>query len=117
MRVKYLGPVGMAIDHPALAGYDLTRFRASCYLVEVSEEAGVGGPLMEGDLLVVDEQKPTQHADLVIVDVDGEQRLFNSHRIGGRVRLMPTAGPRESLWARQSDLRGVVVSQARRYVL
>ncbi|MDI5893065.1 LexA family protein [Halomonas rhizosphaerae] len=115
MRVNYLGPLCAGISHPALEGYDLKRFKPTCYLVEVSEEAGVVGPLMEGDLLVVDEQKPAQHADLVVVEVEGEQRLFNSHRIGGRVRLIPTAGPRESLWARQSDLRGVVVSQARRY--
>jgi SOS-response transcriptional repressor LexA len=114
MRVNYLGPACLGIDHPALEGYDLSGFKPTCYLMEVSEDAGVGGPLMEGDLLVVDEQKPAQHADLV-VELDGEQRLFSSHRIGGRMRLMPTAGPSESIWARQSDLRGVVVSQARRY--
>ncbi len=77
---------------PALGGYDLSQFAPSCYLVGVGEEAGVSGPVIEG-----------------------EQRLFKGHRIGGRIRLMPTAGPRESIWARQSDLRGVVVSQARRY--
>ncbi|MGC3875034.1 hypothetical protein ACPF7Z_17420 [Halomonas sp. GXIMD04776] len=114
MRVNYLGPACLGIDHPALDGYDLSRFRPSCYLVEVSEDAGVGGPLMEGDLLVVDEQKPAQHADLV-VELDRVQRLFSSHWIGGRMRLMPTAGPDELIWARQSDLRGVVASQARRY--
>lgn len=113
MRVNYLGPACLGIDHPALEGYDLSRFRPSCYLVEVSEDAGVGGPLMEGDLLVVDEQKPAQHADLVVVELEGEQRLFSSHRIGGRMRLIPTAGPRESIWAQHSDLRGVVVRQVR----
>ncbi len=66
--------------------------------MEVSEDAGVGGPLVEGDLLVVDEQKPVQHDDLVVIELDGEQRLFRSHRIGGRMRLIPTAGPRESIW-------------------
>lgn len=111
MRVNYLGPACLGIDHPALEGYDLSRFRPSCYLVEVSEDDGVGGPLIEGGLLVVDEQKPAQHADLL----DGQQRLFSRHRIGGRMRLMPTAGPSESIWAPQSDLRGVVVSQASRY--
>lgn len=115
MRVNYLGPAMLGIKHPALEGYDLSGFPPSCYVVEVSEEAGVNGPLMEGDLLVVDEQRPVGHADLVVVDLEGEQRLFKSHRIGGRLRLMPTVGPKESLWARRSDLRGVVVSQARRY--
>ena len=76
-------------------------------MVEVSEEAGVVGPLMEGDLLVVDEQKPAQHADLVIVEVEGEQRLFNSHRIGGQIRLIPPTDRSGSFPARQSDVRGV----------
>ncbi|SDG22178.1 hypothetical protein SAMN05216571_106155 [Onishia taeanensis] len=117
MRVNYLGPVCMGIEHPALDGYDLTRFGLSCFLVEVSAEAGVAGSLIEGDLLVVDEQKPAQHDDLVIVEVEGEQRLFSSLRVGGRLRLIPTAGPRESIWARQAQLRGVVVRQARRYMV
>ncbi|MCI0508625.1 hypothetical protein C8E00_103477 [Chromohalobacter marismortui] len=115
MRVHYVGPLVAGLDHPVMRGYDASQFSPSCYLVEVSEEAGVNGPLMEGDLLIVDEQKPAGHADLVVVDLEGEQRLFKSHRIGGRLRLMPTVGPKESLWARRSDLRGVVVSQARRY--
>ncbi|NWO08556.1 MAG: hypothetical protein HLX50_23460 [Alteromonadaceae bacterium] len=66
-------------------------------MIEVSEEAVVNGPLMEGDLLVVDEQKPAGHVDLVVVDLEGEQRLFKSHRIGGRMRLMPSGGLRESI--------------------
>lgn len=113
MRVNYLSPVCLGIDHPALEGYNLSRFRPTCYLVEVSEDAGIGGPLVEGDLLVVDEQKTAQHDDLVVMELDSEQRLFRCHRIGGRMRLVPTAGPKESFWARQSDLRGVVVSLVR----
>ncbi len=70
----------LGIDHPALAGYDPTRFKPACYLGEVIKDAGVGGPLMEDDLLVVDEQKLAQHDDLVIVEVEGEQRLFSSYR-------------------------------------
>ena len=115
MRVNYLGPLCAGIDHPALAGYDLTRFAPTCYLVEVSDEAGVAGPLMEGDLLVVDEQKTAQHADLVIVDVEGGQRLFSSHRIGGQLWMIPPVDRSGSFPARQSELRGVVVSQARQY--
>src|SRR5690554_504891 len=116
MRVNYLGPLCAGM-HPAMEGLNLKQFRASCYLVEVSEEAGVNGPIMEGDLLVVDEARPVTHADLVVAELDGEQRLFHTHRIGGAYRLLPTAGPRESVLARISDLRGVVVSQARRYAM
>ncbi|MEO1852727.1 hypothetical protein [Chromohalobacter sp.] len=115
MRVHYVGPLVAGLDHPAMRGYDASQFPPSCYLVEIGDEGGIEGPLIEGDVLVVDEQRPVGHADLVVVDLEGEQRLFKSHRIGGRLRLMPTVGPKESLWARRSDLRGVVVSQARRY--
>ncbi|MBS9403685.1 hypothetical protein KG088_08580 [Halomonas sp. TRM85114] len=55
MRVNYLGPLCTGIGHPALAGYDLTRFAPTCYQFEVSGETGAAGPLREGDLLVVDE--------------------------------------------------------------
>lgn len=58
----------------------------------MGDEAGVVGPIIEGDLLVVDEQKPVQHDGLVVVELDGEKRLFSSHRIGVLMRLMPTAG-------------------------
>ncbi len=116
MRVNYVGPLCAGV-HRAMEGYDLKQFPPSCYLVEVSEEAGVSGPIMEGDVLVVDEAKPVCHADLVVAEFDGEQRLYQTHRIGGAYRLLPTAGPRHSVIARVSDLRGVVVSQARRYAV
>ncbi|MCE8028795.1 hypothetical protein HOP54_08845 [Halomonas daqingensis] len=116
MRVNYLGPLRAGI-HPAMEGLNLKQFKAGCYLVEVSSEAGVDGPIIEGDVLVVDESRPVGHADLVVAELDGEQRLFRTHRIGGAYRLMPTAGPRHSVIARVSDLRGVVVSQARRYAV
>ncbi|MCC5882493.1 MAG: hypothetical protein JJU25_07645 [Halomonas sp.] len=114
--MNYLGPLCAGM-HRALEGYNLGQFPPSCYLVEVSEEAGVNGPIMEGDVLVVDEAKSVGHADLVVAEIGGEQRLFQTHRIGGAYRLLPTAGPRHSVIARVSDLRGVVVSQARRYAM
>ncbi|MDI5920436.1 hypothetical protein QLQ86_06530 [Halomonas sp. LR5S13] len=90
MRVNYLGPLCAGISHPALEGYDLKRFKPTCYLVEVSEEAGVFGPLREGDLLVVDEQKPAQHADLVIGGGDREGSTGSS--CTGRCRALSVAG-------------------------
>lgn len=111
MRIHYLGPLCLGIKHPALAGHELSNYPTSCYLVEVSAEAGVDGPVIEGDVLVVDEARAPGHADLVVAEMEGEQRLFRTHRIGGAFRLLPTAGPRHSLTARARDLRGVVVKQ------
>lgn len=116
MRVNYVGPLIRGMKHPALKGYDLSRFAPTCYLVEVSEEAGVDGPLIEGDLLVVDEAAVVQHADLVIVERYGQHQLYSSHRVSGRIRLIPPVGS-GSFFAKASEVRGVVVSQARRYTL
>lgn len=111
MRVNYLGPCQLA-EHLALAGIDSDQLPSSCYLVEVSDEAGVDGPIIEGDVLVVDEARPVEHADLVVVDLDGEQRLFRSHRIGGSYRLMP-AGGGQGHFASAQSCRGVVVKALR----
>ena len=113
MRLTYLGPALLGHDHPALEGLDARRLPPSCYLVEVSEDAGVEGEIIEGDVLVIDEARPVQHGDLVAVQGEEALRLCRSHRIGGRFRLVCTAGPRESFFARQEDCRGVVVRQAR----
>jgi len=115
MQVNYVGPLCLGIDHPALEGYDTSRFGPSCYLVEVPEQAGVSGPLMEGDVLIVEEGRVPQHDDLVIAQVEDEQCLFHAFRIGGGLLLVPPLDRSGSLPARRSDLRGVVVSQARRY--
>lgn len=111
MRVNYLGPCQLA-EHPAFAGVDIRQLPPSCYLVEVSAEAGIDGPIIEGDLLVVDEARPVEHADLVIAELDGEQRLFRSHRIGGAYRLIP-AGGGQGHFARAQECRGVVVKTLR----
>lgn len=116
MLVNYVGPLCAGIHHPALEGYDLKRFSPSCYLVEISQCAGINGPLIEGDVLVVDEQRIPQHDDLVVAVVDDEQRIYRTFRIGGGLMLIPTSGRSGSFPAQASRLRGVVVSQARRYV-
>lgn len=111
MRVEYLGPLLGAV-HPALEGVEVRGYGPGCYLVEVSDEAGVDGLVIEGDCLVVDEARPVQHGDLVVVEVEREYRLFVSHRIGGRFRLLP-AGGGQGHFAHRSMVRGVVVHRER----
>ncbi|MEC9483134.1 MAG: hypothetical protein UMU75_07375 [Halomonas sp.] len=112
MRVTYLGPLIAGLQHPALQGYDLSQFSSTCFLVEVKEDAGLEGPLIEGDLLVVDEGRAPQHNDLVIALVEQQQCLFHAFRIGGSLLLIPPRGKSDSIPAQWLDLRGVVVSQA-----
>ncbi|PAU76751.1 LexA family transcriptional regulator [Halomonas salipaludis] len=107
MKVNYLGPAGL-VANPALEGLFIGELTPSCYLVEVAEEAGVSGPLIEGDVLVVDEARVAQHADLVVVEIEQEYRLFRSHRIGGGYRLLPACGG-SGMPARNKQCRGVVV--------
>ena len=112
MQLTYLGPLCVGLSHPVAAEIDPARFPPSCYLVEVRDGAGVAGPIIEGDVLVVDEARPVQHADLVTVETDEGLRLFQSHRIGGRFRLVPASGGEGHL-ADPDTCRGVVVRQAR----
>jgi hypothetical protein len=112
MQLTYLGPMREALPHPLGDEIDPEHFPPSCYLVEVSAKAGVEGPIIEGDVLVVDEARPMQHADLVVVETGEGLVLFRSHRIGGRFRLVP-AGGGQGHKARPELCRGVVVRQAR----
>ncbi|WP_442907946.1 S24 family peptidase [Halomonas sp. PA16-9] len=82
----------MGVEHPAIAELDKRKFPPSCFLVEISEDARPGGLWTEGDVLVVDEARSFGHGDLVVAEVEGEFRLFKSHRVGSRCRLLPTAG-------------------------
>ncbi|MFM9269991.1 hypothetical protein ACJ7V3_06980 [Halomonas elongata] len=112
MRVNYLGPAALGIDHPALEGYDCTRSRANCYLVEVCAGTGIEGEIIEGDMLMVDEALPVQHGDLAVIETDEGLELFRSHRVGGAFRLLPVSGG-EGMFARQVECRGVVIRWAR----
>lgn len=109
MRVNYIGPLRAGLAHPAVETLAAEAFSSNCYLVEVSEEAGIEGPVIEGDVLVVDEARALQHGDLALMDVEGQLRLFHCHRIGGAYRLIP-AGGGQGVFAKLDDCRGVVVA-------
>ncbi|MGO2242253.1 MAG: LexA family protein [Halomonas sp.] len=112
MRVNYLGPAVVDVEHPAVAEMDRRKFPPSCFLVEISDEAKPGGSLMEGDVLVVDEARSYGHGDLVVAEVEGEYRLFKTHRVGSRCRLLPANGG-QGCFITVQQFRGVVVRQAR----
>lgn len=112
MRVTYLGPAVVGVEHPAVAEMDSRKFPPSCFLVEISEDASPGGLWMEGDVLVVDEARSFGHADLVVAEVEGEYRLFKAHRVGSRCRLLPPEGG-QGYFVNVQQFKGVVVRQAR----
>lgn len=111
MKVNYLGPC-LLTDHPALAELDARRFPRSCFLVEVSEEGLPGGEMLEGDVLVVDEARSPSHDDRVVAEVEETYRLFRTHRVGGRLRLLPVGGG-QGCFIGPEQFKGVVVQQAR----
>ncbi len=69
MRVNYLGPAIPGLTNPCVSTLGIKEISPQCYLVEVSDEAGVNGEIIEGDVLVVDESRPVQHDDLTVVDI------------------------------------------------
>ncbi len=112
MRLTYLGPLAIGIDHPALAGVDCDGYSPNCFAVEVGPEAGVHGPVIEGDVLVVDESHSLGHDDLAVVEMDDALHLYKTFRVGSRYRLLPLNGG-NGLMATARMVRGVVVHQAR----
>lgn len=112
MQLIYLGPRSAGLSQTLPAEIDAERLSPSCYLVEVGEGAGVAGPIIEGDVLVVDEARPVQHADMVVVETGEGLGLYYSHRIGGAMRLVPASGG-QGHRADPETCRGVVVRQAR----
>lgn len=115
MNVNYIGPVGMDARHPATRGCDFSGFPDSCYLVEVSDTAGVKGPIIEGDVLVVDEQRYPHHDDFIIVSIGHHSRLHRTVRMGDRMLAIPMLGPRNTFPVTQEIFRGVVICQHRRF--
>lgn len=112
MRLHYLGPAMLGIDHPAGAAFDCAALPPSCFAVEVTPEAGVDGELIEGDLLLVDESRHPGHGDLVVIEADGALRVRRAHRIGGGFYLVPLMGGGGTM-ANRRMLRGVVVALER----
>ena len=112
MRLTYLGPLSIGIDHPALVGVDCADYSPNCFAVEAGEEAGIGGSVIEGDVLVVDESRSLGHDDLVVVEMDDALHLYKTFRVGTRYRLLPPGGG-QGLMATARMVRGVVVHQAR----
>ena len=115
MNVNYIGPVGMDVRHPATCGCDFSGFPDSCYLVEVSDTAGVKGPIIEGDVLVVDEHRYPHHDDFIIVNSGCHSRLHRTVRMGDRMLAIPMLGPRNTFPITQEIFRGVVICQHRRF--
>ncbi|MBY5969902.1 hypothetical protein [Halomonas denitrificans] len=111
MRVNYLGPAIPGLTNPCVSTLGIKDISPRCYLVEVSDEAGIDGEIMEGDVLVVDESAPLCHGDLAVLEVERQLRLFYSHRIGGSHYVMEVGGGDE-MFAKVKDFRGVVVQRS-----
>ncbi|MCM2131448.1 LexA family protein [Larsenimonas rhizosphaerae] len=112
MLAQYLGPIDSRPD-PSLKFLDLRCYPPSCYLMQAGADAGVGGPLIEGDVLVVDEARHPSHGDLAVVMVDGTREVFETFRVGPRFRFRPVGGG-ISLRLKPELILGVVVSLVRR---
>lgn len=112
MRLNYLGPLALGVDHPALVGVDGAAYGPGCFAVEVGCGGCLEGEVIEGDVLVVDEARRLAHDDLVVVEVEQTLRVFKTFRVGPRFRLLPLQGG-EGVMATARMVRGVVIDQVR----
>lgn len=112
MHAQYLGPIHKKPGTPPPL-LDLSRYPASCYLMQAGTDAGVGGLLIEGDLLVVDEARHPSHGDLAVIMIDGVREVFQTLRVGPQFRFQPVGGGASRRFTPDAVL-GVVVSLVRR---
>lgn len=114
MQAHYLGPVDDGRCHLSLPPCDTGPLPPTCYLIQACAGAGVRGPVIEGDVLVVDEARVPCHGDLVAVMHQQEIELFEAIALGPRYRYRRVGG-RETMRVPVEQLKGVVVSLVRRY--
>ncbi|OHV11182.1 hypothetical protein BH688_07605 [Kushneria phosphatilytica] len=84
--VKYLCPL---LGIPEFEKLSMPQSSPSCFAVYLHESAGIKGPIIEGDILVVNESLTPGHGDLVVAEVEGFQQLYRLWRPSARWRLLP----------------------------
>jgi repressor LexA len=91
---------------------------ASSFLLRVTGDSMIGAGIMEGDLVVVEQDRQPKNGDIVLAEVDGQWTMKYFRKQGGEVLLeaanpsYPTISPREEL-----KIGGVITASVRKYLM
>lgn len=90
----------------------------SSFLLRVTGDSMIGAGIMEGDMVVVEQDRPPKNGDIVLAEVDGQWTMKYFRRQGKEVVLeaanpaYPTICPREEL-----KIGGVITASVRKYLM
>ena len=90
----------------------------SSFLLRVTGDSMIGAGIMEGDLVVVEQDRQPKNGDIVLAEVDGQWTMKYFRKQGGEVILeaanpaYPIIHPREEL-----KIGGVITASVRKYLM
>jgi repressor LexA len=94
---------------------DLFPLEGNCFALRVQGDS-MGENILDGDYVVVEGKETAQDGDAVVAVLEnGEATLKRYFREPDRVRLQPDNPARDPIYARNVQIRGVVVGLLRRF--
>lgn len=88
---------------------------ASSFVLEVHGNSMVNAGILNGDYIVVREQKTAMNGEIVVAMIDGDATVKTFYKEHGRVRLQPENDAMEPIYADNPTILGKVVALMRRF--
>ena len=88
---------------------------ASSFVLEVHGNSMVNAGILNGDYIVVREQKTAMNGEIVVAMIDGDATVKTFYKERGRVRLQPENDAMEPIYADNPTILGKVVALMRRF--
>jgi repressor LexA len=121
-RVQILGriaagrPIEAVEDPEELDLQDLLPPGRECYALHVRGDSMIDDGIRNGDIVLVEQRKEARNGETVVAVLAGEEAtLKRYYRERGRIRLQPANSALEPIYAKDVEVRGVVVGVIRRY--
>lgn len=88
---------------------------SSSFVLEVHGESMINAGIMNGDYIIVREQKSAMNGEIVVAMIDGEATVKTFYKERGRVRLQPENDTMEPIYVQNPIILGKVVALMRRF--
>lgn len=89
---------------------------SDCFILRVSGNSMIEEQIRDGDFVLVERRNTAHNGETVVAIVDGHgATLKRFYRENDRIRLQPANSSMEPIFARDVEIRGIVVGVIRRY--
>jgi repressor LexA len=121
-RVQILGriaagrPIEAVEDPEELDLQDLLPPGRECYALHVRGDSMIDDGIRNGDIVLVERRTEARNGETVVAVLpDEEATLKRYYRERGRIRLQPANSALDPIYAKEVEVRGVVVGVIRRF--